>query len=320
VRIHVRPATPADRPALLDLFRSAFGAEADAADWAWKYDANPNPGISALAFDGDRPVGFYGAFGTRYRGALGNRPGASAVDVMTHPAARALGHRALFQEMGEAFCRFNLEAGVPFYFGFPHERARVLGERLLGYRSAGAVGEWTRPLSAPPLLRRLRRRLLRVSTGNAFSPAHHALAEALHARPGWRTDRSLTTLNWRLGRPGARYRVHELRDARGRSRGYAVIRAVNERALAVDLQLADEESGALADLVDAVSEAERGAGTASLVVRAPQAARLGARLEELGFERAASDTHFEVRPLDNAFDLERDASAFDYRFLDHDIF
>ena len=320
MRIQLRPATPADRPALLDLFRAAFEASADAADWAWKYDANPNPGVSALALLGDRIVGFYGGFGTRYRGAEGNLPGVSAVDVMTHPDARALSHRTLFSELGEAYCRFNLEAGVPFYFGFPHERHRVLGERLLGYRSAGPAGEWTRPHSAPPLLGRLRRRLLRVSTGDALSPAHAALAETLHARPGWRTDRSLETLSWRLARPGARYRVHELNDARGRSSGYAVVRTVGERALAVDLQLADEESAALADLVDAVSEVERGRGTTCLVVRAPREARLGARLLDMGFSRAASDTHFEVRPLDPAFDLARAAPAFDYRFLDHDIF
>ena len=209
---------------------------------------------------------------------------------------------------------------MPFYFGFPHERHRVLGERLLGYRSAGPVGEWTRPLSAPPLLARLRRRLLRVSTGDALSPAHDALAEVLHARPGWRPDRSLETLSWRLARPGARYRVHELRDTRGRSSGYAVVRTVGERALVVDLQLADEESAALADLVAAVSETERGAGAACLVVRAPRDLRLGARLLELGFSQAASDTHFEVRPLDPAFDLAHAAAAFDYRFLDHDIF
>jgi hypothetical protein len=40
----------------------------------------------------------------------------------------------------------------------------------------------------------------------------------------------------------------------------------------------------------------------------------------MGFTRAATDTHFEVRPLDAAFDLARAAATFDYRFLDHDIF
>jgi hypothetical protein len=73
--------------------------------------------------------------------------------------------------------------------------------------------------------------------GAALSPAHDALAEALHARPGWRTDRSRATLGWRLSpHAAARYLVVELLDPGGASRGYAVLRALEERALLLDLQ------------------------------------------------------------------------------------
>src|ERR1019366_10078092 len=91
--IAVRPVTPADRPALLALFRVAFGAEAPAEDWAWKYDRCPHAAVSVGAFDGGIALGFFGGLGTRYRGRDGDLPGLSAVDVMTAPSARALGRR-----------------------------------------------------------------------------------------------------------------------------------------------------------------------------------------------------------------------------------
>lgn len=319
--IDVRPATPADRTQLLALFRAAFGGEASADEWAWKYDRNPNPGVSAIAVADGEAVGFYGAFGTRYRGASGDFPGVSAVDVMTDPAARTLGRRALFQKLGEGYCRLNLEAGVPFYFGFPHERHRVLGERLLGYRSVEPAGEWTRPLGAPGFLRRLRTRLRTQRASAGLSDGHAALAEALHARPGWRTDRSRRALDWRFSRPGAAYLVRELPGPRAASRGYAAVRIVGDRALLVDLQVADETSGAVFDLLDDVAEALRGSSAARLVLRASRASRLAGRLEaEGGFAPVAADCHFEVRPLDEAFDLASASRAFDYRFLDHDVF
>jgi len=318
---NVRPAAPADRPALLALFRAAFGGEAPADEWAWKYDRNPNPGVSAVAVTGGRVVAFYGAFGTRYRGAGGDFPGVSAVDVMTDPAARTLGRRALFQDLGEGYCRLNREAGAPFYFGFPHERHRVLGERLLAYRSVEPAGEWTRPLGARGFLRLLRTRLRTARASVGLSAGHAALAEALHARPGWRTDRSRATLDWRFSRPGAAYLVCELPGPRAASRGYAAVRVVGDRALLVDLQVADEASGAVFDLLDDLAEALRGSGAAHFALRAARASRLAQRLEdEGGFAPVTADCHFEVRPLDEAFELGPASRAFDYRFLDHDIF
>jgi hypothetical protein len=316
-----RPAVPADRPALLALFCAAFGAEASADEWAWKYDRNPNPGVSAVAVTDGKIVGFYGAFGTRYRGAGGAFPGVSAVDVMTDPAARRLGRHAVIRSLGEAYCRLNRDAGAPFYFGFPHERHRVLGERLLGYRSVEPAGEWVRPLGAPGFLRRLRLRLRGARVSRGLSRAHEGLAEALHARPGWRTDRSRQTLDWRFSRPGASYLVRELPGPRGTSRGYAAVRVVGDRALLLDLQVADEASGTVFDLLDGVAEALRGTGAARLALRAARSSRLAQRLEaEGGFAPVLPDCHFEVRLLDEAFDLDRASRAFDYRSLDHDIF
>lgn len=318
----IRLAGSRDRPAIHRLFRAAFGSDADPAVWEWKYDLNPNPCPSAVALDGDTAVAYYGGCGTRYRGAEGDFPGASAVDVMTDPVARTLGHRTLFRDVGEEFCRLCREAGIPFYFGFPHERARLIGERTLGYRSVEPSGLWTRAAGAPSLLRRLRRRFLRARVGERVSQAHDSLAEALHARPGWRTDRSRATLDWRFApHAGASYRIVELPGRGGVSRGYAAVRLLGERALLVDLQVLDETSGDLGDLLEAVEGTLEGTGAARLELRAASRSPISARLEaEFGFARGPSDCHFEVRPLDPAFDALAAGRAFDYRFADHEIF
>jgi lysine/ornithine N-monooxygenase len=89
----------------------------------------------------------------------------------------------------------------------------------------------------------------------------------------------------------------------------------------VDLQVADETSGAVFDLLDGVAEALRGTGAAHLALRAARASRLAQRLEaEGGFAPTPTDCHFEVRLLDETFDLDRASRAFDYRYLDHDVF
>ncbi len=320
MHVKVRPATPADRPALLELFRAAFGAEASPEDWAWKYDRCPHSAVSVGAFDGEKAVGFFGGLGTRYRGREGNLPGLSAVDVMTAPSSRALGRRVLFQRVALEFFDRNGAAGAPFVLGFPNDRHLLAGERMLEYISVEPAAEWTRAIGSSGFLARLRRRRLRHRRGPVVSKAHDALAEELHARAGWRTDRSRSTLDWRFARPGVSYDVHELLDGRGHSTAYAALRTVADRALLVDLQAADEDGGAVADLLDTIVEALAGTGARTLVLRAGSKSGLAARAAELGFAPAVSDTHFTVRPFHPAFDLVRAAPTFDYRFLDHDVF
>ncbi len=315
----VRRAAAADRPAILRVFAAAFGAEADPAEWSWKYDRNPCPVPSAVALDNDAVVGFYGAWGARWRGAGGTIVTAAATDVMTDPAARALGHRNLFRELGEGFVRLCREAGLPFYFGFPNERHRLLGERLLGYRSLGPTAQWARPVTEPR--RSLRPSLRRIRAGERFGKAHGSLAEILHERGGWRTDRSVAVLNWRFfERPAVAYRTLQLVDVGGRSRGFAVTRIAGDRALLVDLQAHDEGSGEIPDLVEAVLADLSGSPARTLELRASPRSALAARAEELLFSPIPTDAHLEVRPLDPAFDTEKAARDFDYRFGDHEVF
>ena len=321
--VEVRPAEASDRPLLLALAEAAFGAPANAAEWAWKYDANPHRAVSVIAVEGGRAVGFFGALGTRYRGPGRNVPGAATADVMTHPDARRLGHRNVFSDVGRAYVTINERAGIPFDFGFPNERARRAEERLLGVKTIEPAGQLARSLDQPlPRSRLSRLSLRRVRRFAAFGAVHDRLAEALHAAPGWRTDRSAAALNWRLGaRPGVRYELFHALDLAGRARAFAAVRIVNDRALLVDLQAEDVDGGGLlADLLAGVAAGVTGRARV-LEARLPRRGALYLRLAgAFGFTEAATDTHLVVRAFRGDVDPAAEGAAFDYRYLDHEVF
>ena len=151
--------------------------------------------------------------------------------------------------------------------------------------------------------------------------AHDRLAAALHAAPGWRTDRSSKSLTWRLqARPGTLYELFHSIDLGGRVRAFAAVRVVGDRALLVDLQAEDPGGGALPDLLAEVADRVQGRARV-LEVRLPRRGALHARLAgELGFSEAATDTHLVVRTFREGADAAAEGAAFDYRFLDHEIF
>lgn len=313
-----RELVPSDLPQLSRVFREAFGGELSAPEWNWKYGECPFRGASLVAVVDERPEGFFGAWATRFRGAQGDLPGVAAVDVMTSRAARALGRHGVFVELASTFFERNGALGAPFVFGFPNDRHRRTGERLLSYVEVERCGEWER-LGPGPLRRRLFRRTVRAAR---FGAPHESLAEALHGRAGWRTDRSSRTLNWRFfDRPGIDYDVVQLLGLSGRSRGYAVVRREGPVGRIVDLQVRDEGGGDLPDLLGAVAESGPATGVERWIVRAPQRGLLAARLVgELRFTVQASDCSFTVRRLRDGFGVEEAARAFDYRFADHDVF
>jgi len=313
-----RELSAADLPELSRVFREAFSADLSVREWSWKYFDAPLPGASFVAVVDGRPEGFFGAWGTRYRGADGNLPGVAAVDVMTSRSARALGRQGAFRALASTFFARNGARGSPFVFGFPNDRHRKTGEKLLEYVEVERCGEWERPPGRLPRGPRLFRRAVREAR---FGDAHEPLAEALHGRAGWRSDRSARLLDWRFAsRPGVDYRAVQLLDLRGRSRGYAVLRRDGGLLRFVDLQVRDEGSGDLPDLLGAVAD-DPSLDGAAWRIRAPRRGLLAARLvDELGFAPCESDCSFTVRRLRDDFDVAEAAGSFDYRFADHDIF
>ena len=316
----VRRAEKADRPALFRLFASVFGAAPGPGEWEWKYDRNPAAGASIAAFLDSEPVGFFGAFATRYVGDGREFPGTSGVDVMTSPEARKLGRHGVYRELGTRFVEENRALGIPFYFGFPNERHRLVGERVLGFRTVEKAGQWSLP-AAPARRSALRQWLRPVREVETFSAVHHPVAEALKERPGVRTDRCARTLNWRFSeRPGVRYRLLQASGPGRSSRGYAVVRLLGERALVVDLQAQDEGSGTVPDLLDAASALAATEGARTIELRASRRGLLAARAAELGLSELPSDCCLELIPVDPGFPLDPVIASFDYRYGDHDVF
>lgn len=319
--IEFRPALPSDRPAILELFRVAFQAEPDALEWEWKYDRISHRSISIVALDEEKAVGFFGGMGTRYQGAGVDFPGTTTVDVMTHPSARSLGRQSFFRDLGEAYKRANAELGIPFDFGFPHERARKIEERLLGCKTIERAGQFTCPLPLAVKKGAFRQLFARVKVNEPFGSPHESLAEKIHSAIGLRTSRSAAVLEWRFRqRPGNLYTTVQLLNLAGRSRGYAVIRLSNDRALLVDIQAADPLGADLPDLLAAISTslpAEARVVAVRLAQSSPFASRL---VSEFDFQPEESDTHLIVRSLRPDFDVENAGKALDYRFCDHDIF
>lgn len=315
----VRPLRPSDFPALVALSAEAFGAAIPEGEWPWKYVASPFRAPSLVAERDGVPLAFFGAWATRYRGAGTDLPGVAAVDVMSGRAARALGRAGVFRRLALAFFEANGASGAPFVFGFPNDRHRTTGERLLDYVEVERCGAFEAPPGRLPARRFAP--LRRASAGAAFGRGHASLAEALHARPGLRTDRSSRTLEWRFReRPGVAYGVLQLLDLAGRSRGYAVVRAQGPIARLVDLQVRDESGPDLPDLLAAVAATALPSGTTTVSVRAPREGLLARRLTgELGFGPGETDCSLTVRRLREGFDLDA-ARSFDYRFCDHDIF
>ncbi len=316
----VRRAEEADRPALFRLFASVFGAAPGPGEWEWKYDRNPSRGASIAAFLDSEAVGFFGAFATRYVGDGKELPGTSGVDVMTSPEARKLGRHGAYRELGARFVEENRALGIPFYFGFPNDRHRLVGERVLGFLTVERAGQWSRPALAAPRSR-LRQWLKPIREVERFSGPHRPLAEALRARPGLRTDRSAPLLNWRfVERPRVTYRLLEASGPGRSSRGYAVVRLVGERALVVDLQALDESSGTVPDLLEAAAALAAAEGARTLEVRASRRGTLAARAAELGLSELPSDCCLELIPVDPDYPLGPALASFDYRYGDHDVF
>ncbi len=318
---HYRDFLPDDLPDLARVFREAFGGELSVPEWTWKYVGSPFHGASVVAVVDGRPEGFYGAWATRYRGAAGDLPGVAAVDVMTSRAARVLGRHVVFRDLALKFSARNRDLGAPFYFGFPNDRHRTMGEKLLDYVEVERCGEW----EATALPARRKSLLSRAVRGKRFGVPHASLAEALHGRAGWRSDRSARTLNWRFfDRPGAAYDVVQLLSLSGRSRGYAVVKTEGPVGRIVDLQVRDESGGDLPDLLAALATTGAVAAASPVdrwILRTPRHGVLADRLSgELGFTERASDCSFTVRRLVDGFEVLEAARAFDYRFCDHDVF
>lgn len=211
----VRRAEVSDIPELSRLFTSVFAQNREDEVWRWKYFSHPI-GAWSFVFEADgKIVAHCGATAVRFRAHEREILAMQLVDFMSRPDfPGGIGGGGPFARTTTAMFRTILNTTqVRLLYGFPGERHRLVGQRLLGYRTAGPVGELTlRPSGAGSA----HVRSLRPSDLRQFED----IPSPLHAR------RDLAFLRWRyLERPDARYEIVEARRRWfGRAPAAAIVR------------------------------------------------------------------------------------------------
>ena len=140
----VRRATRDDIPGLAALFLEVFREEREERVWSWKFFDEARPGASFVCEAGGRIVAHCGGTPVRFRDGSSEYPAFQSVDFMSSSAyAGGIGGGGVFvRTVHEFFRQMCGEGGkAQLVYGFPGERHRLLGERLLGYSPIEPVGE-----------------------------------------------------------------------------------------------------------------------------------------------------------------------------------
>src|SRR5262249_28739898 len=95
----IRPVTPGDSQALVELFEACFDARESAEYFAWKYHENPaGEAIGFLAGAGGKLAAFYGVIPEPWSVGGGEATVYQSMDTMTHPEFQ---RRGLFVRLAE---------------------------------------------------------------------------------------------------------------------------------------------------------------------------------------------------------------------------
>jgi hypothetical protein len=285
--VEIRVATPADGPGIRRLHARVFGAEMSEAEYAWKFDWNPDGRFGIVAVAGGQIVGNYAGWGMRF--AIAGRPALlySVGDVATEPSARSLGGlRGVYRAMVEPFYA-ALEGKVPICFGFPNDRALAISNRIAGTRTVFTIRQVLVPCDAfgppPP----------DAASGDFVDESFDALWELASRHLTHAPVRDRARVNWRFhARPNRYYRM--VWWPRGRPAVWASLSVSGEEALVADFLGSDPDGRGLMPLFSAAAEEARRLGARRLAFwetpggpgRAVIAALPGER-REAGFALAA---------------------------------
>lgn len=244
----IRPSRPSDIPELQRLFAEVFGQSRDEAVWGWKYFDHPRGPHSFVVEVAGRLVAHCGGTevtmldGTERYGAL------QSVDFMsTRRYAGGVGRGGVFVRMVDAFfAAFCGAESIRTVYGFPGERHRLLGERVLGYSPVEIVGGF----SAVPLEDR-------AGYGETFD--EEAARRFRAARFGMGAERSEEYLTWRYAHhPLWRYELVEVARWPWRRPAAAILRRDDERNVVLVMEWGgSDDEGALRRLSTRVRQMGR---------------------------------------------------------------
>lgn len=296
----IRRATESDVPRLNDLFREVFREERSESVWLWKFFRNPAGSFSYLCEAGGRVIAHCGGTPVRFRAYAKPVVALQSVDFMSSSSyAGGVGGGGVFVRMVRAFFEdFCGPAKIPVVYGFPGERHRLLGERLLGYRPVERVVEFEiepagSPLAADPL---------RKSDCSLFDQTIAVGAV-----------RDATYLRWRyLDHPLYRYGVMRVKSGWSlRASAAAIVRETEERTYVMELFARD--TAAMRELVARLARI----GKPAIVWMSPESPQ-GRALRDSGVRCADRDHCVEVR-----FFMDRPMPVqgeFYYTLGDYDVF
>jgi len=279
VREVVRRSKRADIPGLQVLFRESFGNDRPAEVWEWKYFANPRGHASFVCDAGGRIVAHCAGLPVKFRDFDRTFTAYASVDFMSSPSwAGGVGGGGVFVRTVRRFYADCCGAGgSPLLYGFPGERHRVLGERLLGYRPVEVVNEL---------------RLEPRGSGGGVEPLtakHLPLFCRVPLSIGLERDDAY--LRWRyLEHPTFRYGAVVVRGLFGRATIGAIIREGDDGVIHLMEVGGAFSRGNVATLVDVLGRL----GKPVVGWGSPRNA-IGRLLVDEGFSVTPRDHHLEVR-------------------------
>lgn len=273
----IRRATESDIPRLDALFRDVFHEERPESVWLWKFFRNPAGTFSYLCEADGRVIAHCGGAPVRFHAYAEPAVALQSVDFMSSPSyAGGVGGGGVFVRMVRAF--FSDYCGpdtIPVVYGFPGERHRLLGERILGYRPVERVVEFEiEPSGAPP----------------AFEPLGEADCALFDEPFAVGAVRDIAYLRWRyLDHPLFRYGIVRVKSGWSRrTSAAAIVRETDEKIYVMELTARD--AAAMRSLVAKLARADK-----PVIIWMSPEHRLGRALRDSGVRCADRDHYVEIR-------------------------
>ncbi len=297
----IRAATVEDASAVALLFREAFGHERDPSVWLWKYFGGDPRSVSYICVAGDRVVAHCGGTAVTICDRSQTYPGFQSVDFMSSPSyPGGVGRGGVFVRTVKRFFAERCgTGGVPFVYGFPGERHRLLGERLLGYEAIEAVSEFTSQQDVPQQeLESLAEEHLSIFSNRSFE---------------FGAERSVEYLRWRyLRRPNSDYKFVRPRGWFGGADIAAIVRQVDGISYLMEIggKLSRKNMRRLSGLLREACGRVTG--------WFPAESSVGSGLHSAGFERKTRDHLLESRSFVGA--VAPRPGEFYYSLGDYDVY